>query len=329
MTYNYQNFLRPLNNNSKNLQIIDRYGDIKWTINPFFITNTMINNNILKINLRNDKIILLNFNNSNESKLALISLQDQIDILVQNVPQSIDKNIENYVETYVQESIQESIDEISYYDLNDIPFVLNSGVLETNLETKFNDGIKIKGEKSINWVSGTLSNILIIAHSSTESNPRISLSYDLTEDSSTFNIRTWDGTYSYDYKFNNGSIILENSGDIIRGGSSVLYRYDGTSSTPLQLPATNSIVTLITQDRLGFKKGQSVLVYNVIYNNYMDDDYIEDNGAYFVGDISGYDFISGSLELFTTRTPYFGMTNNSGIVPTYSFWNIVLSPSVN
>ncbi len=98
MSYNYQNFLRPIFENSRNIQILDSNGVIKYTINPFFIINTMVSNNVLKINLKNDRIILLDFNNSTEVKSAIAQLQLQIDNLTQKTPISIDKNIENYVE---------------------------------------------------------------------------------------------------------------------------------------------------------------------------------------------------------------------------------------
>jgi len=97
MAYNYQNFLRPIFPGTKNIQILDSDGDIKWTINPFFIVNTLVNNNLVKINLKNDKIIILDFNNSDESKSAISNLQSQIDLLVQNIPIAIDKNIENFL----------------------------------------------------------------------------------------------------------------------------------------------------------------------------------------------------------------------------------------
>jgi len=101
MSYNYQNFLRPIFENSRNIQILDSNGVIKYTINPFFIINTMVSNNVLKINLKNDKIILLDFNNSTEAKSAIAQLQLQIDNLTQKTPISIDKNIENYISWYI------------------------------------------------------------------------------------------------------------------------------------------------------------------------------------------------------------------------------------
>ena len=124
-----------------------------------------------------------------------------------------------------------------------------------------------------------------------------------------------------------GSVVLDNAGDVIRDGVSILYRYSGTSSTPLQLPNEGYVANITTQDRLGFKQGQSLLVYNTIENLYAVDDYVDDTGSYFVGEVTGYNFTTGLLELIVSYSPAYGLTNNDGIVPTYSFWNIEISPS--
>ena len=124
-----------------------------------------------------------------------------------------------------------------------------------------------------------------------------------------------------------GSLVLDNAGDVFRNGSSILYRYSGTSSTPLQLPNEGYVANITTQDRLGFKQGQSLLVYNTIDNLYAVDDYVDDTGSYFVGEVAGYNFTTGLLELIVSYSPAYGLTNNDGIVPTYSFWNIEISPS--
>ena len=76
------------------------------------------------------------------------------------------------------------------------------------------------------------------------------------------------------------SIVLDNNGDLFRDGNSILYRYSGTSSTELQIPQEGFVTNIYTQDRLGFKQGQSLLVYNTIENLYAADDYVDDSGAY-------------------------------------------------
>ena len=103
MSYNYQNFLRPIFENSRNIQILDSNGVIKYTINPFFVINTLVINNLLKINLKNDKVIILDFMNSTQAKSALFDIQNQIESLISKTPFLIDKNIENYIESKILE----------------------------------------------------------------------------------------------------------------------------------------------------------------------------------------------------------------------------------
>jgi hypothetical protein len=154
-------------------------------------------------------------------------------------------------------------------------------------------------------------------------------SLNLGSTSSPVTLSSENGTIYTQATFSSRSIILDNDGDIIRDGNSVLYRYSGTSSTPLQLPETGYVVNLQTQNRLGFEQGQSLIVYSVINNNYMIDDYVDDDSSLFVGEVSGYNFSSGLLELVVTYSPNYGLTNSEGIVPTYSHWTIATSPTSN
>jgi hypothetical protein len=103
MAYNYNNFLRPISPTDRNIQVLDSNGTIRYTVNPFAILNTMVNNNVVKINLKNDKLIILDFYTPDQAKSAIDQLQKQIDALIQNVPNVIDKEIENFVEKYVKD----------------------------------------------------------------------------------------------------------------------------------------------------------------------------------------------------------------------------------
>jgi hypothetical protein len=98
MSYSYDKFLRPITTTDKNIQIIDNTGIVKYTINPFSIVNVMISNNLLKINMKQSRTILINFSSTNESKLAISRLQEQIDVLTEKTPLFIDKQIANYVD---------------------------------------------------------------------------------------------------------------------------------------------------------------------------------------------------------------------------------------
>ncbi len=81
MSYSYDKFLRPLTESDVTIKILDNNNDIKYTIDPFVIISISISNNILKISLKS-KSILIDFSSINEAKLALIRIQEQIDILV-------------------------------------------------------------------------------------------------------------------------------------------------------------------------------------------------------------------------------------------------------
>jgi hypothetical protein len=97
MSYNYNNFLRQISPGDRNIQVLDSTGVVKYTINPFSIINVMVSNNLIKINLKNDKTIILDFYSVVQAKSAIVQLQGHIDTLSQNVPFLIDKNIENYI----------------------------------------------------------------------------------------------------------------------------------------------------------------------------------------------------------------------------------------
>ena len=103
MSYSYDKFLRPITSSDKSIKILDNTNDIKYTIDPFVITNVAVTNNILRISLKSLKVILLDFSTSNEAKIALIRIQEQIDILSNKVPILIDKDIKNYVKTLIDQ----------------------------------------------------------------------------------------------------------------------------------------------------------------------------------------------------------------------------------
>ena len=147
MSYNYNNFLRQISPGDRNIQVLDSTGIVKYTINPFSIINVMVSNNLIKINLKNDKTIILDFYSAIQAKSAIVQLQGHIDTLSQNVPFLIDKNIENY--------IQDQKANTSYNDLLDKPFTLdNLGRIETNKEMVMNDAhIYMDGEYSIRFTN--------------------------------------------------------------------------------------------------------------------------------------------------------------------------------
>jgi hypothetical protein len=103
MSYSYDKFLRPITESDKSIKILDDTNDIKYTIDPFVITNVAAINNILRISLRSLKVILLSFSSKNEAKIALTRLQQQIDTLTNKVPILIDKDIQNYIQYQIEQ----------------------------------------------------------------------------------------------------------------------------------------------------------------------------------------------------------------------------------
>jgi hypothetical protein len=95
--YSYDTFLRPLAQSDRNIKILGIDLVVKYTIDPFTINNTNVSGNLIRINLKSNRIITLEFSTSNEAKNALIRLREQIDVLTRRVPLLIDKDVQNYV----------------------------------------------------------------------------------------------------------------------------------------------------------------------------------------------------------------------------------------
>lgn len=99
MSYSYDKFLRPLTESDKSIKILDNSNIVKYTIDPFAIVNLLATNNIIRINLRSQKVILIDFNSRNEATLALSRLQQQVDFLTNKVPTQVDKEVVKYVQS--------------------------------------------------------------------------------------------------------------------------------------------------------------------------------------------------------------------------------------
>lgn len=97
VSYSYDKFLRPLTDTDRNIKILDNNGIVNFTIDPFSIININTTNNLIKINVKSSKIIVLDFSSTNEAKVALERLREQIDILTEKVPLLIDKDIQIFI----------------------------------------------------------------------------------------------------------------------------------------------------------------------------------------------------------------------------------------
>ena len=105
MTYRYDTFLKPITTTDRNIQILNDDGIVVYTVNPFSVLDIMVSNNLLKINLKSKRIISIPFLTNNESRLAIVKFQEQLDTLKSKVPGFIDKKIENYVESQIGSSV--------------------------------------------------------------------------------------------------------------------------------------------------------------------------------------------------------------------------------
>lgn len=101
MSYRYDTFLKPITTTDRNIQILNTDGIVTHSVNPFSILDVMISNNLLKINLKSKRVISIPFLTTNESKLAIVRFQEQLDTLKSKVPGFIDKKIENYIEDQI------------------------------------------------------------------------------------------------------------------------------------------------------------------------------------------------------------------------------------
>jgi hypothetical protein len=114
-----------------------------------------------------------------------------------------------------------------------------------------------------------------------------------------------------------------------QGATGSADKYQGTSSTSLQIPQIGYIVDLITQPGLAYTDLQSVIVssnptYSYVYDYVYD--YVEgDDPSYFIGHLVYYDNMSGDMSIVVDTSYGYGLTNNDGSVATFSTWYINLT----
>ena len=101
MGYSWDKFLKPLSTTDTNIQIMDNDGVVKYTLNPYAILNVLVNNNLLKINLKSGSLISIPFSTTNESKLAITKIKELIDDLTIKTPNFLTKDVKNYVQSVI------------------------------------------------------------------------------------------------------------------------------------------------------------------------------------------------------------------------------------
>lgn len=289
MSYNYDKFLRPITPFDKSIKILDEFNNIKYTINPFVIKNVAISNNILKINLKSQRVISLHFPTINEAKLALTRIQIQIDTLIKNVP-LIDRDVKNYVD-----SIFNKVDR--YSATSSTPFQLPIIGDIINLETQKN-----------------------LAYTSPQS---VIIHNDISNLGNDYFVGKID---SYDKNTGDMVILVDFSTNIVTGETySTWYinlsgekgqadKYYTISSTTFSVPEIGQVVDLQVEPYLAYSSSQNVVVYSDLPNLYDNDYQIE--GGYFSGQVDYYDFSTGLISI---------VVDNSIGIGTYSTWYMNLS----
>lgn len=129
------------------------------------------------------------------------------------------------------------------------------------------------------------------------------------------------------------SIYVDNltvGGDIVsEEGYSLLSFFAATSSTPLQVPNVGQNVVVSVPPGMSWTPMQNLIAYASLYNNYMVDDYVEeDTSAYFVASVDSYDRNTGTLSLVVDYSNGYGVTISGttiNVVPTYSLWYLNLT----
>jgi len=96
--FNYLDFFKTPGDNDAKLFIKDINNNVVWTLSPFKIQSSIIQNNNIRINFKNGDFVLIDFNNVYESKYALTTLQTAIQTLINKEPIDIDKDVKTYID---------------------------------------------------------------------------------------------------------------------------------------------------------------------------------------------------------------------------------------
>jgi len=345
MAYKLENFLVQVSGTDRLLKIKESNGIIKHTIDGFSITSLRAFNNIVKI-ITKSSTIDLDFSTTNEARIALSRIQAQIDLLKEKPPIFLDKKISSYVTNTTKEfrynatsstplQVPSIGDIVLLYTQTELGYTTGQSVLAYNtiIDNYFNEdyieetSISFQGQVDGYDKSNGLLSLLIDN----------SVGYGLT------NSQNQIATYSFWYLNLIGQIGPQGSAGSGNGTSStgpqgytgpqgfqgytgpqgLADRYSATSSTPLQIPEAGYVANLVTQTSLAYTPGQSVLVYNTLAENYMVDEYVEeDSSILFIGQIDNYIPSTGDLQLVVSSSIGFGLTDSNNETATYSFWYI-------
>lgn len=354
MAYKLENFLVQVSGTDRLLKIKESSGIIKHTIDGFSITSLRAINNIVKI-ITKSSTIDLDFSTTNEARIALSRIQAQIDLLKEKTPLFVDKKISSYVANTTKEfrynatsstplQVPSIGDIVLLYTQTELGYTTGQSLLAYNtlIDNYFNEdyieetSISFQGQVDGYDASNGLLSVLIDN----------SAGYGLTTSQNQI------ATYSFWYLNLIGQIGPQGATGSGTGTSSTgpqgntgpqgfqgysgpqgfqgltgpqgfSARYSATSSTPLQVPNPGFVTNLVTQTSLSYTPGQTVLVYNLLSENYVDDEYVvEDSSILFIGQVDDYIPSTGDLQIVVNSSLGYGLTDSNNETATYSFWNI-------
>ena len=282
--YSYDKFLRPITTTDRNIQIMNDSGIIKYTVNPFSVINVMISNNLLKINMKQGRVILVNFSSVNEAKLAIERIQEQIDILTEKTPLFIDKQVANYVDNKVLTGLIGPTGPTGSAG-NITKIIVYTGGPTGPTGSQGFPGIE--GATGPTGSTGTITKIKVYTGGPTGATGP----------------QGFPGI----------------QGEIGPTGPA----YFGTSSTPLQIPSIGYIANLNLQPNLAFTPMQTVIAYSNLLQNYMIDDYVDgDDSRYFTGQVDNYNQSTGDISIVVDYSYGYGATDSNNEIATYSLWYV-------
>jgi hypothetical protein len=150
--FNYLDFFKTPSETDKKLFIKNINNEVVWSLAPFKIFSSIIQNNNIRINFTNNDFILIDFNNVYESKIALANLQSAINFLSDKTPTEIDKDVELYVNNLLT-----NISTINGNLLPGTNSVYNLGSSLYQWQDLFTDNISFTGDILLNGTTSVFS----------------------------------------------------------------------------------------------------------------------------------------------------------------------------
>jgi hypothetical protein len=330
--FNYLDFIVIPNDTDTKLSIKDNTGVVVYTINPFKVESTIIQNNNIKINFYNTDSILIAFNSIFESKSAIVSLQSYINQLRNKIPDEIDKQTQLYIDhvvSLIPRGNTGSTGPAASYIGTSSTFItipdVGSGVLlstqpylsysnNQTLIVSHNENVFYGYINSYDMISGTLSMTV-----SSVADANIGLTFSYWQ----LNLSGEKGASIIGPTGNSGNDGINgiNGIDGEKGLPGTASIYLGTSSTYITIPEAGGYITMTTQPYLSYSTNQTLIVSHNANSVYIDYDYWEDSeyAGIFYGEVDFYDPISGTLSLVVSAVA------DTQIGLTFSFWYINLS----